>query len=509
MFFFIKEMAKVGTFLLRVFLLIISACLAKNWIIPTCQEEPVIENGKFTKGSSEVGSDRRVVCNDGYQLEGVDTTYCKTGGQWSSVGYCWKEPKCNSKRPSSIANGLIMSNFKVICNRGYKLVGDAQLGCDGNNEWKVPSCQSSANVCGQLPQVSNGFIASKGGYKQGDYHKVKCNEGFKLSGASITICQPNLTWSRLGFCEALNEPVTMNEQNDEMTTKEVKTMVVAPIECQKLPTVHLGELKIRGKATVGSQAKLICDYGFLLEGNGTIECSPDGTWSEPGKCVPILCPMPVIENGFANPYIREVGTRVLFKCNPGYKVQGSTELICQIDQTWLIQGSCVLKMDLPDVKNGVYEQKSSDKMKALLKCDQGFHPYGNVEIFFNEQSKSWNEVGQCLPPCGDMPVIDNGQTNSSNLSVEPVGTVKMIVCNKGSEYFGDEKMPLVCSSNNGHSKWQINGFCFKKCLKPMLNMVKNETLLYSTYPILDKIGIHLVQNDLLTFLAQVERKFFH
>ena len=55
--------------------------------------------------------------------------------------------------------------------------------------------------------------------------------------------------------------------------------------CQDLPLVENGQLTISDFANFGFVVIIVCNPGFKLQGNSTMLCQSNRTWSQPGRCV--------------------------------------------------------------------------------------------------------------------------------------------------------------------------------------------------------------------------------
>ncbi|XP_078621337.1 E-selectin-like [Branchiostoma floridae x Branchiostoma japonicum] len=91
---------------------------------------------------------------------------------------------------------------------------------------------------------------------------------------------------------------------------------------------------MRGSTSYRGSLRFTCDRGYSLVGAKKIRCQADGTWSDSvPTCKAIRCPtLTPPENGAvksSNSY-----RDVTFKCDPGYKLVGTSTRTCQSDGTW-------------------------------------------------------------------------------------------------------------------------------------------------------------------------------
>ena len=215
--------------------------------------------------------------------------------------------------------------------------------------------------------------------------------------------------------------------------------------CGELPTIDFGSIA-HGTSTVGSRRLITCKAFTRIEGSSTIECLPNGQWSQPGQCKVITCETPTIENAIVSSGTNEFGHRALFLCHRGFKLVGSNQIECKRDSTWDIQGSCVSFCgDTPEVSNGKYKIQG---LSAELTCDEGFQVQGKSVASCNVETKQWMVMGKCvqknssivnytqsfIDTCGPVPVIKNGAVIVSEGEYFLFGMIK---CEPNFEIVGD------------------------------------------------------------------------
>ncbi|XP_078665151.1 sushi, von Willebrand factor type A, EGF and pentraxin domain-containing protein 1-like [Branchiostoma floridae x Branchiostoma belcheri] len=124
----------------------------------------------------------------------------------------------------------------------------------------------------------------------------------------------------------LNQTATMEQRLNEKTN-------MTATKCPALS--HLTNGFIGGNESYGDVVNFTCDPGYKLVGPSSLTCLPDGTWNgnsptcTAAQCPPLTNPI----NGFmtgSNSY----GDVVNFTCEPGYKLAGTSSLICLSEGTW-------------------------------------------------------------------------------------------------------------------------------------------------------------------------------
>ena len=108
----------------------------------------------FSEGASSVGSQRTLVCNSGFQLEGNERIRCYEGGVWSDAGRCSPLVRCYNipqvgNGNTSDGNDHLQSSRNITCHPGYEIIGPNKIYCLTSGEWTAPGfCQKSKfNLC--------------------------------------------------------------------------------------------------------------------------------------------------------------------------------------------------------------------------------------------------------------------------------------------------------------------------------------------------------------------------
>ena len=111
--------------------------------------------------------------------------------------------------------------------------------------------------------------------------------------------------------------------------------------CAATPVIANGYIS-NGRNNVGMTREISCSDGFKLEGNETIQCLNNGTWSQPGLCVrqPRCGASPEVSHGHFLAGSNYVGSTRQLNCEPGYRVEWSSQIVCLEDGSWSFPGSC-------------------------------------------------------------------------------------------------------------------------------------------------------------------------
>ena len=89
--------------------------------------------------------------------------------------------------------------------------------------------------------------------------------------------------------------------------------------------------------TFGSSVKFTCEQGYKLVGNSSATCLRSGNWSSSApSCIKTGCPALSTTGAHmtTNSNTTTTGSKVVFKCDSGYVMQGESVLVCTKDGQW-------------------------------------------------------------------------------------------------------------------------------------------------------------------------------
>nr|XP_015201270.1 PREDICTED: sushi, von Willebrand factor type A, EGF and pentraxin domain-containing protein 1 [Lepisosteus oculatus] len=404
--------------------------------VPSCQpclcQPPTIENGAaLGNGHASVcGEEVQFQCEEGFKMLGPSKATCESGGVWSpGIPYCG-ESKCSS--PPSVPNAIINGSSSIYpnaityrCKPGFEMTGQSHLICKDSGVWSEPYPACEPVSCGPPPFVSNADVIGKE-FTFGNTIHYRCLEGFELeTKANSLSCLQDGTWStHVIRCKHKTCPLPTNLTNIIITGTDF---------------------------TTNSSIGLSCVEGFqLLRGSYSV-CQPNGSWTpdvSSDSCIPVACKRP-------NPPMHGIvmGTRynyrdsVVYRCHPGYELQGNPESICQANKLWSGTEPLCVKVSCGQpaaVENGLVQLKHfSGGDVAVHSCQPGFQLQGPRERICGA-SKQWSPSAPvCVRvSCGTPPTVENavamatGETYQSNVS---------FVCNSGFHLVGVQN--ITCLAN--------------------------------------------------------------
>ncbi|XP_019903180.2 CUB and sushi domain-containing protein 1 isoform X3 [Esox lucius] len=330
-------------------------------------------------------------------------------------------PYCSINDPP--ANGGVLnrtrerpgSKLQFYCNAGYRLVGPRNSTCrlhpNGLYHWDAPAPLCQAISCG-IPEspVNGSFHGFQ--YTVGSTVDYQCNDGYRMETRlpASAICLEDGTWSN-----AAHPPLCLPIQCPNIESVLSENMV------WRLISGSLNEF--------GAQIMLSCTPGFYLGGRRTIKCLANGTWAgieERSTCKIISCgdlPSPPYGNKIGT--LNSFGATAIFMCNTGYTLVGSHVRECRANGLWSgVETKCLAgHCDSPDpIINGhISGDGSSYRDTVVYQCNLGFRLIG-TSVRICQQDHRWSgQAPVCVSiTCGHPGNPANGRTNGSEFNLNDV-----------------------------------------------------------------------------------------
>ncbi|AWO96936.1 putative CUB and sushi domain-containing protein 3-like [Scophthalmus maximus] len=416
----------------------------------------------------------------------------------------------------SQTGGHLNSMVRWACDRGYKLIGKGTAVCKktfyGYYAWDapVPACQAVSCGVPSAP-VNGGVLAAD--YSVGTRVTYFCNNGYRLSSKELTttVCQPDGTWSNhnkiprciVMMCPSLSSFSLdhgkwriVNGSHYEYGTKIIFTCNpgyyrVGPahiqclangvwswrnerprckiISCGNLPTPPNGN-KIGIQTTFGASAIFSCNLGSVLTGSTVRECLLSGLWSGmETQCLAGHCGVPEqIVNGQVIGENFGYRDTVVYQCNPGFRLIGSSVRICQQDHNWSGQLPVCISVTCGHPGSPIYGRTTGDGFNyndvVRFSCNKGYTLEGPATAQC-QANRQWSQqpptcrVVNCTDPGIPANSIRESKIEHGNFTF---GSVVFYDCNPGYYLFGssvltcqpvghwDKPLPECIEVNCGH-----------------------------------------------------------
>ena len=270
-----------------------------------------------------------VVCGeDRAVVDGAVTSYC-IDGQWQAqLGRCANSSSssasdCRSKfqvANADIATTNIENQYRIICKQGYQLQGAGYIYCFNDGTYTTPgTCQiptttttttttarpasnsgtiNSTVMC-YSSSVDNGVIsassiaiqqANRYGHQPGSVITLKCNQGYALVGSSTATCRNDGYWNQhIGYCVGLPPTTARPTSSGGGNTQPVQYCYLPEIPHGTLTMSPSSRTKAFHRILPNTVVTLTCDDGYKISsGNGQTTCQQNGILSRPlGDCIPM------------------------------------------------------------------------------------------------------------------------------------------------------------------------------------------------------------------------------
>ncbi|XP_048214199.1 complement receptor type 2 [Perognathus longimembris pacificus] len=389
-------------------------------------------------------------CESDFTMKGSRRVRCNAQGIWEPpVPVCEKE--CQA--PPEILNGQKeekhMDHFdpgtsiNYSCDPGYELVGEASIHCTPEGMWSpaVPQCK----VAECKPIGPHLFTKPKDRFIRAAVN-ASCGEGFRLSESAYQLCQGTVPWFiEIRLCKEITcspPPVIYNGLHTGTSSEDVPYGTTVTYTCNPGPEK-------------GAR--------FELTGEHTIRCTSRdgvrGSWSGPAPLCKLAlpavqCSAEIIENGYtlfprkASYFYNDSMT---VKCNPGYTLNGSSQVRCKANNTWDPKIPTCVKEGCEPVS-----APGSSRVKPVnTSCQDGYQLTSYAyEKCQDAKNGVWFEkipvctVIHCQPP----PRIANGRHRGVAEESFLYGNKVSYECDPGYYLLGEKN--LQCSKDaKGQGSW--------------------------------------------------------
>ena len=271
---------------------------------------------------TQYGARAQYNCSTGYNATSGDGLItCQLNGQWTELSLVCELTNCGN--PGSPTNGQAINNIFTFgssvefqCNTGYELTGNTSTFCHANGEWNASLPYCTLIDCGDPGIPNNGQVIGTN-YTYNSTVMYSCDDGYILNGSSSLIC---LT----------------DQWNDTHPSCDL-------IKCSD-PGIPTNGIAIGNVFTFRSSVEFQCNTGYELTGNTSTFCHANGKWNASlPYCTLIDCGYPGIpNNGKAIGTSYTYNSTVMYSCDDGYVLNGSSSLICLIGEWNASVPNCIL-----------------------------------------------------------------------------------------------------------------------------------------------------------------------
>uniref|UniRef100_A0A8C0U790 CUB and Sushi multiple domains 1 n=1 Tax=Cyanistes caeruleus TaxID=156563 RepID=A0A8C0U790_CYACU len=363
-----------------------------------------------------------------------------------SAPYCSLNPTLRNGGIINKTGGPAGSKVRYYCKPGYRMIGRNNATCRMSQIWwknnfNYYKWDMSTNLsvsCGIPESPGNGSVIGNE-FTLGSRLIYECNEGFKLESSqqATAVCQEDGLWSNKG-----RPPVCKS-----VTCPSIETLLSEHV-VWRLISGSLNEY--------GAQVMLSCSPGYYLLGQRLIQCRPNGTWSvgnEKPTCKAGHCgsPDPVV-NGHISGDGFSYRDTVVYQCNPGFRLVGTSVRICLQDHKWSGQTPVCVPITCGHPGNPAHGMTNGSEFNlndvVNFTCNTGYLLQGASRAQCRSNGQWSSPLPNCrVVNCSDPGFVENAIRHGQQNYPESFkyGTSVAYHCKKGFYLLGSSA--LTCKAN--------------------------------------------------------------
>uniref|UniRef100_A0A8C4GKW0 Sushi, von Willebrand factor type A, EGF and pentraxin domain-containing protein 1 n=1 Tax=Dicentrarchus labrax TaxID=13489 RepID=A0A8C4GKW0_DICLA len=246
--------------------------------------------------------------------------------------FCADCPKLENAVPHLHASTVEVSpgaQVQLSCDPGFYLLGEPVLQCQNKGEWShpLPSCERVS--CGPPYPLENGLFQGT------DFHAsssvvYQCNAGFYLLGDTKVHCTNSGKWGgNPPACLDVDECALGSDCDEHASCQNTEGSYTCtcthpysgdgknctePVKCENPGFPDFGHREGRN-FLMGGEVVFVCDNGYELVGSSRLHCLETGSWdNQVPYCRALSCPTPTVpENSIMKGNNFTYGSKVTFR----------------------------------------------------------------------------------------------------------------------------------------------------------------------------------------------------
>ncbi|XP_069375236.1 sushi, von Willebrand factor type A, EGF and pentraxin domain-containing protein 1 isoform X3 [Paralichthys olivaceus] len=389
--------------------------------------------------------------------------------------FCADCPKLESAVPHLLASTVEVSpgaQVQLSCNPGFYLVGEPVLQCQNKGEWShpLPSCERVS--CGAPHPLENGLFQGTD-FHSGSSVVYQCNAGFYLLGDAKMHCSNSGKWGgNPPACLDVDECALGSDCDNHASCQNTDGSYICtcihpysgdgknctePVKCVNPESPEFGH-RTGSNFLMGSEVVFGCEDGYELIGSSRLRCLETGNWNDRVPyCRALSCPTPTVpENSIMKGDNFTYGSKVTFSCMKGFLPQIPYDFQCLVSLRW--SGTPPVCHPLtcggpPTVENADYSLGTITYLStAKYTCAEGYRPFGSMEVVC-EATGEWSRPSpRCVSVlCSEPPALRDAVTIGENYEL---GNKVHYVCKEGYTLIGPETRECLPSGQWSDSSAQ-------------------------------------------------------
>ncbi|XP_053271757.1 sushi, von Willebrand factor type A, EGF and pentraxin domain-containing protein 1 [Pleuronectes platessa] len=373
--------------------------------------------------------------------------------------FCADCPKLESALPHLLASTVEVSpgaQVQLSCNPGFYLVGEPVLQCQNKGEWShpLPSCERVS--CAAPHPLENGLLQGTD-FHSGSSVVYQCNAGFYLLGDANMHCSNSGKWGgNPPACLDVDECALGSDCDSHASCQNTDGSYICtctrpysgdgknctePVKCENPDSPEFGH-RSGSNFLMGSEVVFGCEDGYELIGSSRLRCLETGHWDDPVPyCRALSCPMPSVpDNSIMTGDNFTYGSKLTFRCMSGFLPQIQYDFQCLVSLRWSGTPPVCHPVTCggpPTVGNADSRLDTNTYLsKVKYTCAEGYRPLGSMEVVC-EASGEWSRpLPRCVNVlCSEPPALKDAETVGENYEL---GNKVHYVCKEGYTLIGPE-----------------------------------------------------------------------
>ncbi|XP_028973250.2 sushi, von Willebrand factor type A, EGF and pentraxin domain-containing protein 1 isoform X3 [Esox lucius] len=348
------------------------------------------------------------------------------------------------------------SETQLSCDPGFYLVGEPLLQCLNKGKWShaLPRCERV--TCGPPRPLEHGLFQGSD-FQAGSSVVYQCNPGFYLLGDAKVLCSNGGRWGgNPPACLDVDECALGSDCDEHASCQNTDGSYTCtcihpysgdgknctePVKCENPGAPEFGN-RDGNNFLMGSEVIFTCEEGYELIGSSHVQCLETGSWSSPfPHCRALSCgPPSVPENAVMKGTNFTFGSKVTFSCVKGFVTDEPSESRCQANLKWSSAPPVcrpVTCREPPHVDSADFTLKGNTYLSTVIYiCAEGYRLQGSEEVVC-EATGEWSSPAPLCArvQCGDPPALRDAVAVGDD---HGLGNEVHYVCKEGYTLIGPE-----------------------------------------------------------------------